>query len=265
MKTTVFLSTLAALLATSLRAQSGAPLAFEVASVKGHPIREGFVRRAQSTTLQCPPFHCGISGNRFSEEMASLADLIMDAYSVRRYQIASLPDWGDSGHDVYDIAAKVEGDRPPSPDQVRRMLQTLLADRFQLKLHHETKDLPFFALVVAKHGPKLKSCGVEGASEMDTFHRSWERMAEILSMSADRPVVDKTGLQGTFCTRDGQDPAMVVLEELGVGSRGVKAGKEASGSSIFTALEEKLGLKLEPQKGPVEVLVIDWVARPSVN
>jgi uncharacterized protein (TIGR03435 family) len=254
-----------------LAALACAQPAFEVASIKQHPIKEGFVRRAQSSTLQCPPFHCGISGNRFSEEMASLTDLIMDAYNVRRYQIGNLPDWGDSGHDVYDINATVEGDRAPTLAQVRVMLQTLLADRFQLKLHRQTKELPVFALVVAKNGPKLKPCNEGGAApdEMTTFHRSWERIAELLSMNAGRPVIDKTGLDGVYCTSDGQDPAMAVMTEIGNASRKASGGEGRATtpdeSSLFTAVERKLGLKLEAQKAPVEILVIDHVERSAGN
>jgi uncharacterized protein (TIGR03435 family) len=207
----------------------------------------------------------------------------MDAYSVRRYQISGLPDWGDSGHDVYDIAATIEGDRAPTPTQVRQMLQTLLADRFQLKLHKETRELPFFALVPAKSGLKLTlvpqedgkplvlTCGGSGGEgpsvETVAFHRSWERMPELLSLNSDRPVIDKTGLKGLYCTRDGQDPAMAVMSSLGNSSRG-RGGPNPNAddpASIFTVLEQKLGLRLEPQKGPLEILVIDHVARPTVN
>ncbi len=145
-------------------AQSDAPLAFEVASVKQHPITAGMLRRPWSPDIQCAPIgHCGIAGNRFNDEVASLTDLIMDAYSVRRYQIAGLPFWGDSGHDVYDVNATIGGGRTPTLADARQMLQTLLADRFQLKLHRETKDLPVYSLVIGKNGSKLAPVP-EGAS-----------------------------------------------------------------------------------------------------
>ena len=83
----------------------GAQPAFEVASVKRRVISGGFVRRAWSARIECPPFHCGIAGMRFTEEVASLVDLIIDAYQVRRFQIARVPGWGDTGQDVYEIAA----------------------------------------------------------------------------------------------------------------------------------------------------------------
>jgi len=134
----------------------GAQPTFEVASVRPRVMSGGFVRRAWSARIECPPFHCGIAGMRFTEEAASLVDLIMDAYQVRRFQIAGVPNWGDTGQDVYDIAAKFPEGQTPTLEMARRMLETLLAERFQLKLHHETRDLPVYALVVGKSGSKLK-------------------------------------------------------------------------------------------------------------
>jgi uncharacterized protein (TIGR03435 family) len=263
-----------------LHAQSEPPLAFEVASVKLHEMPQGFIRRPWSAKIECPPWHCGIAGTRFTEDVASLADLIMDAYRVHRFQIKGLPDWGDSGHDVYDIAATVAGEQPPTLDQARRMLQTLLTDRFQLKLHHETKELPAYALTVVKGGPKLTPspkgpCDNQpGRAAEDPnlpFLTSWERVPEMLSMFADRPVFDKTGLEGHYCTADGQEP-LFALDMRGLaGGRGrgavtsPAAADSDSGVSIFSEVQRKWGMKLEAQKGPVDVLVIDHVARPSAN
>jgi len=270
-----------------VKAQSEAPLAFEVASVKQHDIPFGFVRRAESSTIECSGVgNCGIFGNRFTEEKASLKDLIMDAYKVKRFQIASLPSWGDTGRDVYDIAAKVEGNRTPTLDQARRMLQTLLADRFQLQVHHETRELPVYALVVGKSGSKLttpkpgQACnagaGGEGGGmgggrkgggggaprndETEAFLSSWERMASLLSAVADRPVIDQTGLQGPHCTPEGNSPFLAVL----MTARGLNADDAPAEASVF-ALLQRWGLKLEAQKGPVDMLVIDHVERPSGN
>jgi uncharacterized protein (TIGR03435 family) len=282
-----------------VKAQSEAPLAFEVASVRQRVMPgAGMIRRPWSSTIQCPPpLRCGISGTKFNEEAASLTDLVMDAYGVKRFQISGLPSWGDTGRDVYDIAAKVEGDRTPTLDQVRRMLQTLLADRFQLRLHHETKELPVYALVPAKNGPKLKpttgpcsppgaaggggdrdgnkggGTGTPGGDEAAAFLFSWERLPEMLSGLAGRPVIDKTGFEGRYCTLDGQEPLVAVMgaPQMGPGAgrgrepRSASPDADSGGASIFTAVEEKLGLKLEPQKGPVDILVIDSVARPSEN
>src|ERR1700691_1602232 len=137
-------------------AQSESPVSFEVASVKQYVMpAPGTTPRPWSASIQRPPpLRCGISGDALNKEPASLTDLIMDAYRVKRFQISNLPNWGDTGHDVYNIAAKFPADAKPTLDQARRMLQTLLADRFQLRLHHETKDLPVYALAEARGGSK---------------------------------------------------------------------------------------------------------------
>lgn len=286
------------LIVATANAQSDPPLAFEVASVKPRPGSNGFVRSRTSANLRCPPFNCGISGNRFTEEIASLTVLIMDAYNVKKFQISGLPDW--AGRDVFDIAATVEGGRTPTVDQARRMLQTLLADRFQLKLHRETKELPIYSLVVAKNGPKLALIPVEegkppapcptrsvrseasgeskdggrrsGVSRTFRFAgggpgpsgeelvdmRSWERVPEMLSMFTDRPVFDKTGLEGIYCTATGEDPPAAVVLQLGL-------PEGDSWPAIFGLVQEKWGLKLEPQKASVEILVVERVERPTAN
>jgi uncharacterized protein (TIGR03435 family) len=301
-----------------LGAQSAPPPSFDVASVR-QDTRHSWVRRPWTPNIDCAPIgQCGVSGSRFTEEFASLDDLIMDAYKVKRYQIANLPKWGDTGQDVYDIDARVEGDRTPTLDEARQMLQTLLADRFQLKLHHETRELPVYALVVGKNGPKLaprrdpctlpglvvrdgpgrggntggderggagagrdakdgdKKGGDKGGGGKDLgFIQTWAIIPEILSGMTDRPVIDRTGLEEpAYCTLDGQDPLMTVIMQvgpLGGGRGGDPENRTAipdpgsTGASIFTAVEEKWGLKLEPQKAPVDVLVIDRVERPSEN
>src|SRR5258706_14335671 len=105
----------ALLIVALVKAQSGAPLAFEVASVKPRTSANGFVRSRTSPNLRCPPFNCGISGSRFTEEMASLTVLIMDAYNVKKFQISGLPEW--AGRDAFDVTATVEGGRSPTVDQ----------------------------------------------------------------------------------------------------------------------------------------------------
>jgi uncharacterized protein (TIGR03435 family) len=250
---------LLASLATLLYAQTES---FDVASIRPRQI-EGFIRRAWSANIECPPFHCGIAGTRFTDEAASLADLIMDAYRVRRYQIVGLPDWGDSGKDVYDLAAKVAGDQPPTLDQVRRMLQTLLADRFQLKFHREKRELPAYILTIARNGSKLKPCKPE--DDGLTFYSSWERIPEMLGHFTERPVFDKTGFEGHYCTADGDEP-FEALDMRGLATaRPGRGGDPDSVVSIFSEVQQKWGMKLEPQKAPVDVLVIDHVSRPSAN
>jgi uncharacterized protein (TIGR03435 family) len=189
------------------------------------------------------------------------------------------------------------------------MLQTLLADRFQLKLHHETKELPVYALVLAKNGPKLKpttvACGLPavaggggrggaikgggdgakgGARGLNqgggalTLLNSWALIPEMLAMFADRPIIDQTGLQEpAYCTLDGLDPLFSVILQVGpgAGGGGGRGGEpqarttipdaDSTGASMFTVVEEKWGMKLEPQKAPVDTLVIERIERPSEN
>src|SRR5579862_5670202 len=133
--------------------QPQAPTAFEVASIKEHPSRSGASHKPWLPTFQCDPkVHCGITGNRFREVSVSLADLIVDAYKVKRFQVFGLPGWGDSGHDEYDVEAKAPDGFTPTADQARSMLQVLLADRFQLSIHHESRLLPVDVLLVSKKG-----------------------------------------------------------------------------------------------------------------
>jgi uncharacterized protein (TIGR03435 family) len=273
------------LAAALLHAQAQAPLSFDVASVKPDK-RFGWIRRPWNPNVECPGdmLHCGVHGNRFQEEAASLIDLMMDAYSVRRYQVAGLPGWGDTGTDVYDIDAKVEEGRTLTLAEARRMLQTLLADRFQLKVHRETRELPVYALVPAKGGPKLRkaeTCEILNNRKAPVSRPadpaflsllSWQMIPEMLAMFTDRPVIDKTGFEGIYCAADGQY-AFLDLDTRGLsnsatGRGGVpveRPGDDSLPPSIYTQVQDKWGLKLEPQKGPVDIVVIDHVERPGEN
>ena len=169
--------------------------------------------------------------------------------------------------------------------------------------HREPRDTPVYALVVGKNGPKLKPrrdpCALPGAvirrdggrvveeggdkggdtkggeKEPLPFIQAWAFIPELLSGMADRPVIDKTGLEEpAYCTLDGNDPLMTLIMQVGPlgGGRGgdpqnrtAIPDADSTGTSIFSAVEDKWGLKLEPQKAPVDVLVIDHVTRPSEN
>jgi hypothetical protein len=193
----------------------------------------------------------GISGNRFSVEFATLTNLIIDAYDLTSFQVSGGPSWAQEGGDVYSISAKAEGEATPTSDQVRRMLQTLLAERFQLKLHKEVKDFPVYDLVIGKNGPKLK----ETDKKRPVSRPAMEMITGIIANFTDRPVIDKTGLTAQNYEFNWKQDDL--LEELKA------SGKPAP--SIFKAVEEQLGLKLEPAREPMEALVIDQVERPSEN
>jgi uncharacterized protein (TIGR03435 family) len=233
-----------------------ARLAFEVASVKPS---KGEVRGASAEFSE--------GGNRFTATNMPLGGLILMAYNITVRQLSG-PGTGLS--DKYDVAAKAE--HTMSREQMLRMLQALLVDRFKLVLHWEAKEVPVYALVVGKGGPKLhpsdtpKSEGANprtpsraGGSEPRSGYLIFknESMADFawaLSRAAaigDRVVLDHTGLEGAYDF------------ELRFETREPAAGLE--GPSIFEAVQEQLGLRLESKKGAVEFLIVDSVEKPSAN
>jgi uncharacterized protein (TIGR03435 family) len=238
--------------------------AFEVASVKpGDP--DNRIWRLGS-----------MPGGRFAANNASLKLLIQMAYDVRSHQISGGPNWLDSAK--YDIDAKPDSATaiPPGPasaTQMRLMLQSLLEERFKLKLHRELREEPVYELVVAKGGPRmpqatdtLKQPG-QGLMRMGRGQLTGTAVAisflvSTLSQQLGRSVIDKTGLTGQY------DFDLKWTPELGefqfpTGDAGPPP--DPSGPSVFTAIQEQLGLKLESNKGPVDVLVIDHAEQPSEN
>ena len=205
------------------------------------------------------------------------------AYNLQDFQITGGPGWIKS--ERYDIEAKAEGN--PSRRQIEGpLLQTLLKERFQLKLHREMKGLPVFALVAAKGGLRLKptklegNCAAlyeiakcadirEGPSTLDVTAIRMDVFIEVLSSIVGRVIVDRTGFHGMFdahleFTRD--DTAFAGPPGSGSASGGRGGGAEMTNRpSISTALQEQLGLRLERTKGQVEVVVVDSADRPSVN
>lgn len=273
--TRVGLAFVAAMLCTSAQSQpppAASPAvevapAFEVASVKRHPLKPGqFMFRVPKPGGI--PFE--ITGNRVVEQFASVEQLVMDAYGVKDYQVSGLPDWGRNKAEIYDIDARTGGDKPATVEQVRLMLQSLLADRFQLKLHRESKDLPVYELVIGKGGAKLVaklSDETPGRSNTAgarppapaTLTGSLASLLTLLSNGVDRPIVDKTGLTESYYEYANLDWVQFARD------RRAAADNASLGESIFTAVQEKLGLKLQPTKAPTSVLVIDHVDRPSEN
>jgi uncharacterized protein (TIGR03435 family) len=221
-----------------------------------------------------------------SVENASLLMLIRQAYAMMNSlddKFLQVPDWART--DRYDIQAKVDltdiAELPKlDPAQRGLMLQALLADRFKLVAHHEVKEQPVYALVIAKNGPKLTESKSDdtnpGATEEGhgnkrphAIHMSRGRLtAQSISVSnlevlltqiTGRTVLDKTGLKGNYDVTLNYAP----LDGQPTFLNGIP--QEETRPSIFTAIQEQLGLKLDSQKAPVEVLVIDHVERPSEN
>jgi uncharacterized protein (TIGR03435 family) len=256
-----------------------APPAFEVASIKRDVSGE-------------PGWYARWFPNLHIERM-TLKDLVILAYGVHDFEVTGGPDWIDS--ERYNIDAKAEPHPVPNQQYValeRRSLQTLLRDRFQLTIHRETKQLPVYELTVAKGGLKMQPsnciqritgdttiapgktakdyCGGLGGSmasgRIDGSGASLAFLASRLAGMLRRTVVDKTGIGGDFPIHLSFTPAAPAVptgEAAGSPTDGATAPD--SRADIFTALQEQLGLKLESAKGPVEILVIDHVARPSEN
>jgi uncharacterized protein (TIGR03435 family) len=245
------------------------PPQFEVASIKPTP-SSGLDARWD------PPL-----GGRFSVRNINLRSLIEIAWNVPTYQISGGPGWADS--DKYDVSAKAPG-ADASLDQKRLMLQTLLEDRFRLAIHREPKEIPAYGLLAAKNGLKLAqserpSCipfdpnapppGEAargripcGAFSMARGRVTGERIgiaqfASILSNLLRRPVIDETGFTGKFDVHLNYSPEATTAPEI--------ASSDKTAPSIFTAIQEQLGLRLESRKSPVEILVIDHAEKPSEN
>lgn len=200
------------------------------------------------------------SPERITFTFTSLKSLIQVAYDVRPYQVEG-PAWLQSA--TFDVVANVPAGATRA--QANLMLQNLLADRFQLKLHRSTREVPVYALVVANNGPKLKVSVDDpdapqprgtiwsGGRKRFEFDRwTTARFARTLESDVDRPVIDMTGLEGIYDIR---------LEFAEIKS--AFGSPDPHAPELFTALTEQLGLRLESRRGPVDVLVIDSVERPT--
>jgi uncharacterized protein (TIGR03435 family) len=231
-------------------AQTAAP-SFEVATIKpAAPSNDGH------THINYPP------DDRFSAQNITLSALMQWAYGMPENQILDGPSWLSSTR--FDIGAKVDPEQIKSrtSEQLRelkqQMLQTLFADRFRLKTHQETRVLPAYDLVVAKGGTKLqpsknngRNIGT-GRTHFNAEGLTTDLIAEELSKITGRVVVDKTNLTGRY------DLKMQWASEDAPAT-------DDSAPSLFTAIQEQLGLKLEPAKEPVPVLVVDHIEQPTPN
>lgn len=253
-----------------------APLAFEVASVK---------RTAPGSDVMS----MRNSPGQFGTGNLPLRMIITQAYGLQNYQVVGGPSWIES--DRWDIVARMPAGTS-TQDQRREMVRTLLADRFKLNAHMETRELPIYALVHARNdrklGPNLAQtvtdcaavrkaraakgpvsfnaaefteCGLSmrgapgGAMAFKAQGMAIAQFARLMQGYVDRPIFDSTDLTGEF------DLEIEFTPERGGPVRGDLPASDVP--SIFTALQERLGLKLEPTRGPIEVLVIDSVEQPT--
>jgi uncharacterized protein (TIGR03435 family) len=207
----------------------------------------------------------GVRGNQVEVLNSSLKDVIGFAYDVETDQILGGPKWIES--DLFTITARPNAATPlRAPDDtghvLKLMLQSLLQERFKLAIHRETRIESIYELVVAKAGPKLKdTAGPDANGRQGFFGRPGYWVATnqgvgpllgTLSRQLGRPVRDKTGLTGKY------DFTLTYAPELAQQVSG-----DPNAPSVFTALEEQLGLKLESARGPVEVLVVGNAQRPQ--
>ncbi|HUP40091.1 MAG TPA: TIGR03435 family protein, partial [Vicinamibacterales bacterium] len=275
----------------ALRAQApsggGDKPKFEVASVRQNTGDDGKVM-------------IGIQpGGRFNAVNVPLWDLIRQAYAIQRTQLVGAPDWAESAR--YDIVAKAETDiprmGPGAPiGPLNYMLQDLLEDRFKLRVHRETRELPVYALTFAKTdrtlgqglrastvgcaavmrgrgarggpppGPpppgERPQCGMRVApNQVLAGGVSLAQLTQMLSQFTQRIVLDRTGLDGNFDIDLTFTPERMPQGAPPPGAPPLTI--DPNGPSLFTALQEQLGLKLESERAPVEVLVIDHVERPT--
>lgn len=252
------------------------PSAFEVASIKEN------VSGGDNASVRAQP------GGRVSVSNNSLRNIVRNAYNVQNYQIIGGPDWINTVR--WDITAKAADDA--TPPQLLLMLRTLLADRFKLVARHEQREMPIYALVIARAdgrlGPQLHSSSTDCAAlfaaakakgealspttngrptcgtrtTRGTMMTSGAAMADLarnLSAFAGRPVVDKTGLSGVFDLDLTWSPEQ---GPSGPDGTALPPASSSDGVSLFTAVQEQLGLKLDAQRAPVDVLVIESAQRP---
>jgi uncharacterized protein (TIGR03435 family) len=203
----------------------------------------------------------------------TLGDLIKLAYDVHSRQIVGAPSWLDS--EKWDLFAKPDKPGKPSLAQLKGMLQKLLADRFQLALHHEKRDLPVYAITVEKSGAKLTRNDSDpngnptysaGPRVVTMTNGTLADLANGLQRSGnilDRPVVDQTGLGSARYDLIVKWTPLAAQTQVGGTEARVDNGDAPP--DLFTAFQQQLGLKFVSTKAPVDVLVIDHVEKPSAN
>jgi uncharacterized protein (TIGR03435 family) len=241
---------------------------FDVATIKPYTLHDGnFMMRSSP-------------GGRFNAVGVPLRMLMMWAYNLKAYQFLGAPPW--TGTELWEVHARAEGvDRRLRSDEERVALRALLENRYRMKVHRETRELAVYALVVAtKNGAKLRPpTGQQfrvrpSWGQMTAEKASMAMLANELSNIVWRPVLDKTELKGEYAFTLEWTPAQGEYgpEAVGLPPGDYPPGPERvppdmifKGPALFTALKEQLGLRLESQRGPAEVLVIDHVERPSEN
>jgi uncharacterized protein (TIGR03435 family) len=236
-----------------------APMTFEVATIKpSDPNAQG-----KLFTMR---------GREVLTINTTLSDLMTMSYDLHQRQIIGGPTWMTS--DKYDVTGRPQAEGAPSLVQMRALIRSLLESRFKLAIHREKRDLPAYALTVGSSGHKLTSNATspngppgllfKGLGVLPAVNATMGEFAGVMQTAVlDRPVVDRTGLQGRF-----DFTLSWTADESQFRSMGVNVPPPAADAKLpglFTAIQEQLGLRLESVTAPVEVIVIDRVERPSDN
>lgn len=249
-----------ALMAAQTTAQSKAAstLQFEAASIK--PASPSAPPPGRLTRIEAI---IGTSPGLLTARSATLKELIEGAYSLERYQVVGGPEWIESAR--FEVQGKAAA--AASRQQLLLMLQPLLADRFKLAFHHETKEMAVYALAVAKGGPKFQTSKAAPESKPRPLNHlgynvdmAW--LATYLThLGSDMPVIDKTGLAGKYDL----DLDMGRIAAVAAADAGGAPGMGAMFQATVNAVEDQLGLKLVRTKAPLDIFVVDHAERPSKN
>jgi uncharacterized protein (TIGR03435 family) len=238
---------------------NGGELSFEVATIK------------PSEPSKCCDRTFWRYGRRFATTNTNLKYLIQWAWNLQAKQVAGGPPWMDETR--FDVAGEIDGDEIPNDHQWKIAVQKLLIDRFQLRIHHEKRIMPAFALEIAKGGPKLTPGDGNVKAHMHMGFRGavghmmygygvnasiGDFIGELQRIVMARPIVDETGLTGVYNIKFlfiREDPDALGMRQL----------PDTSAPNLLDALQQQLGLKLEGTKAPVDVIVIDHAEPPGEN
>lgn len=218
-----------------------------------------------TATGTCGRAVINVSGNRVTVPRVSLCGLIREAYGLQGYRVEGLPKALTEAvrSNYFAVQIQAEGEAALISDEARVLLRDLLEERFQLKFHRETRELPVYTLHVAKSGLKMSSKDLENCDPLSLMQGATKgvratlgckatttiaQLADSLTLETDRPVLNRTDLAGTYVVQLRWSP-----------------NDDGAAPSLFTAVQEQLGLKLEAEKAPVEILVVDQVTRPTEN
>jgi uncharacterized protein (TIGR03435 family) len=210
--------------------------------------------------------HIHLQGRHVLLADTTVEEFLLLGYGVQKSQLVGEPEWVKTTR--WNVDGVSNMDSQPSWKQLQGMIQKILAERFGLQLHHEQRELPVFALTVAKGGPKMiantsdpngwlqqQNGGTDGRHVESLKNTSMADLALILQFHVDRPVVDQTGLKGRYDFK----------LQWTVDDGDAQTAEPDAPPGLFTAIQEQIGLKLERVKAPTDALVIDKVEKPGAN